>query len=93
MDEPKAWMDCPPEKTTCQLESFLPGIFFDFENSNDSRRAWIPTTSAGSGHLTENVSYFLGPSLSRTQDNCPAARFSRGPSRKLLQSPISSDDP
>jgi len=67
MREPETW-----EGLSAQETHLSTGIFFDFENSNGSRRACI-STRAGSAHLTENVSYFLGPSLSRTQDNCPAA--------------------
>jgi hypothetical protein len=63
MREPKVGWNCPPKKPTCQLESI--GIYFDFENSNDSPTRLDPTKSARSGHLTENVSYFLSPSLSR----------------------------
>jgi hypothetical protein len=54
MREPETW-----EGLSVQETHLSTGISFDFENSNDSRRAWIPTTSAGCGHLTENVSYLV----------------------------------
>jgi hypothetical protein len=36
-----------PKKPTCQLESIL--TYFDFENSNDSRRGWTQQPALGPG--------------------------------------------
>ena len=56
MGEPEAL-----DGLSAQENHLSTGIFFDFGNSSDSRRAWIPTSSAGSWHLTGEVSHFLGP--------------------------------
>ncbi len=41
-----------PKKPTCQLESILMEsilTYFDFENSNDSRRGWTQQPALGPG--------------------------------------------